>query len=432
MAVEPMLVGLLIGVLQAPPSADTVRLSADQAFERAVASAPALEAARRRAAAAAGEVEQARAWANPTLTVTAENLGATRPISGVGGVSGLEGQAVLMGWVPIGGDRGAARSVAAAREHESRALAAVAEADVRLTLVQSLARWRENEAGLRRAREEGQALGSFASGLAAQADRGRASEGDAARAHLAMVSALSAAAEAEARAAATRSSLAVILGLAASTQVVVSFPDCTVRSPSHESPQEPADAIAARARQAAAAARLDQRRALAIPDVSPQIGVRRAAGVSALYAGLSVGLPLFDRGSAGKRAAAEEVAAASADLDAVTRSLDMEEAAARRGVEALEMVGAEYGEAWLAALARTVTSAEARYRLGEGTLTELLDGRRARLAALADYERWRAELVAVRARLARATGAAIGPETLCVLPDRVEQSLDSFNQESRQ
>jgi outer membrane protein TolC len=48
-----------------------------------------------------------------------------------------------------------------------------------------------------------------------------------------------------------------------------------------------------------------------------------------------------------------------------------------------------------------------------GTLAELLDARRARLAALDDLATWRAERRTARARVARLTGAPLDAALLC-------------------
>jgi cobalt-zinc-cadmium efflux system outer membrane protein len=405
---------LSLGTWQATPT-DTVVIDAGDAFRRALATAPALEAARRRTQAADASLRQTGAWANPVLSVSAENVGATRPISGVSGVEGLEGQALISGLLPLGGDRGAARMGAEALRSEARSLEVGTEADVHVAVVQALALAVRDEQRLARALEEAAGLESLADALAAQAERGRASEGEAARAHLAMVSAHTTAAEVAAEAAVTREQLALLIGVAPGTYVSVELPTC--RSPSPipvaSTDNQAPEVLAASARLQLATAGVAQRRAARVPDLIPQVGVRRAAGVSALYLGFSVPLPLFDRGGAGVEAALAEEAAYVAELDRVERSVAAQRESLRQGLEALEAAGARYTPDWALALDQAVLSAEARYRLGEGTLTELLDGRRARLTALDGYEQWRAKLFTQRALLARNTGEPIDAAMLC-------------------
>ncbi|MGD8280616.1 MAG: TolC family protein [Gemmatimonadota bacterium] len=413
---------VVLGAWQQAPSSDTLIVRAETAFDMALEAAPRLEASRRRTSAAEALLRQSGAWSNPVLSVTAENLGATRPISGVAGVQGVEGQAVLSGLLPVGGDRGAAQAAAGARLLEARSLEAGTEADLRRTVVGTLARAARDDERLRRAREEVDGLEALASALAAQADLGRASAGEAARAHLAMVSAHTVAAEVAGEAAASREELALLLGLRPGAPLKVELPVCQAQAHGAEAPVaaptagRPPDVLAASARLQAATADVSRMRAARVPDLMPQVGVRRAAGISALYLGISMELPFFNRGSASVQAALAEEAASTAELMRVERAVAAQREAARQGVVALESVGARYTAEWAAALDQAVRSAEARYRVGEGTLTELLDGRRARLQALDDYERWRAELFSRRAELARLSGETIDASTLCGAP----------------
>jgi len=417
----------LVAALQAPaPQAaarDTAMLDVTEAFRRALGTAPSLTAAQRRLSAAEARVEQSRAWPNPLLSMTAENVGASRPVSGVGGLGGIEGQLVLGGWLPLGGDRSAARSWAQAHASEAQSSAAAAEADVRVALVEALANVGRDRTRLERARAEAAGLQTLAEALGQQAAVGRASEGDAARAHLAMVSAHAAAAEVAVEAAASESALTSILGLSPGAAVeVLAGPCVPATSVVAPSPAPgPPELAAARARARAADAALADSRARRIPDLLPQLGIRRAGGVSALYVGLSLTLPVLDHASGSVRAAGHEVEAATVEIDRVERSVAAERAAAERGLSALEVAGRRYDAVWFAALERTVSAADARYRLGEGTLTELLDGRRARLQALGDYERWRAQVVIQRARVARLGGVTIDASLLCTPPVAVPQ-----------
>ena len=423
----PVLVAVLtLGGWQAPP-ADTLQLGVEEAFLLALEAAPSLEASRRRTLAADAFVRQAGAWPNPVLSVTAENLGATRPISGVPGLDGVEGQALISGLLPVGGDRGAARSGAEARLSEARSLEAAVDGDVRLSVVEILARANRDGQRLRRAHEEAAGLQELADALAAQAELGRAPVGEAARAHLAAVSAHTTAAQVAAEAAASREELAFLLGLEPGTSVRVVLPTCPAPASDNRGDVSPPEVRAALARRQAAAADVSLQRAARIPDVAPQLGVRRAAGVSALYLGVSIPLPLFDRRGAAVEAARQEESAAQAEVGLVERSFGARREAARQGLAALEGAGARYTTDWAGALAQAVLAAEARYRLGEGTLTELLDGRRARLQALDGYERWRAELFVQRARLARLSGDAIDASLLC----GATVTLDTLTREGR-
>ncbi|MEQ1857029.1 MAG: TolC family protein [Longimicrobiales bacterium] len=438
MALSMMAVGALVAVLQATaphegPPRDTVVLDVAEAFRRALGSAPSIEAASRRARAAEARLEQATAWPNPLLSLTAENVGAPPSLSGVRGLGGVEGQVVIGGWLPIGGDRSALRSWAAAHVVEARSLADGTGAEVRLALVEALANAERDRARLDRARDEAAGLQSLAMALREQAARGRASDGEAARAHLAMVSAHAAVAEVSVEASASEAALTTILGLAPGTVVEIVPSLCSPPEGATGArtaplvPVDPPELMAARARGLAAEASVAESRARRVPDVLPQIGVRRTGGISALYLGISVALPAFDRGGGAVAAARHEEAAAVAEVDRLERSISAERDAAHRGLSALADAGSHYDAAWFAALDRAVSAAEARYRLGEGTLTELLDGRRARLQALDDHERWRTQIVIQRARYARLAGETIDPSLSCV----PQQSLPQPGVEGR-
>lgn len=415
----PFVAALLLGLSQQLPPADTLVLGPEAAFELALEAAPTLEWARSRTSAAGALVRQAGAWSNPMLSVAVENVGATRSISGVPGLTGLEGQAVLGGLLPVGGDRGADRALAEARLLEMEALQAGTDADVRMDVVRAMAQANRDSERLRRALEESDGLARLAHALEAQAAAGRTSSGEAARAHLAMVSARTVAAEVAAQAASTREELALVLGLEPGTTVRIELPACSVSpvpdaSGPRGAPSGPVpEVLAASARRRAASAGVAQRRAARVPDLLPQVGGRRAAGVSALYLGVSIELPLFNRGGAAVQASLADEAASRAELARVERTVAARTESAHQALLALERAGAWYTPEWTDALDRSVRSAEARYRLGEGTLTELLDGRRARLQALDDYERWRAELFIRRAELARLSGRTIDASTLC-------------------
>ena len=110
---------LLMAMLQ--PAPDTVGISAAEALVRAVERSTQAEAARLAAESSALQAEQAEAWGNPVLSVSVENLGSSEEFTGIPGVRGLEGQAVLSTILPLGGDRGS-------RIRYARAMAAAARA----------------------------------------------------------------------------------------------------------------------------------------------------------------------------------------------------------------------------------------------------------------------------------------------------------------
>jgi len=97
-------------------------------------------------------------------------------------------------------------------------------------------------------------------------------------------------------------------------------------------------------------------------------------------------------------------------------------AAARAGAEgafaALDRAGRGFDSGWFSNVEQAVRAAEARFRLGEGTLAELLDSRRARLQALDDYHAWQSEWWLARVEVARLTGTMPSADLICTDPYR--------------
>jgi len=377
----PLLLALAV---QVPPAgslapADTLNLTLKEALDSAVANAPSLSAARTRAEAAGARNRQARIWTNPVLSVTTENLGATEQVTGYRGLEGVEGQILLSPLLRIGGDRSALVARTLAERREMEASADMTEADLRLRVLEMAATAAQDRALAVYALEEAVGLDTLALTLQRQAEAGRLSDGEAARARLAAVSGWTEVARANSRAAASNAELARLMGMDPSLPVVVEIPTCDGSWLPRNGPL-PEQALAD-ARTQVAQGRVREARAAAIPDVIPQIGLRRSGGFSALYLGLEIPVPLFDRNQGTRDAARLERRAAEEDARSLAARIQAERLAALRSLEATEAAGAQFTPQWRRALERTVEAAEARYRLGEGTLTELLDSRKARLIA---------------------------------------------------
>lgn len=405
----PMATVLTLILLLSPPS-DTVLLAPAEALRR-VAEAPRVFAARERGRAGQRRAEQARAWPNPGLTVAIENFGAEEAVTGLAAPEGLEGQAVLGYRVPVGGDRGAAIREADAMARAGEAEAARVAGDAVVRTVSAAAATDRERALLAQAEVEARTLRRLADALTLQAREGRASDGEAARARLAATLAEGRVAEARASLAATATELARLLGYPPDRSVRIASVACRML-PEREATAPP-ELDAARSRETAAEAAVARVKAGRIPDLEPQVGLRRAAGTGAAYVGLGLQLPVFDRSSRAVEAAAAELSAARAERRAAAVEVEAQRTAAARAMEALQAAGARFQAGWLDDLARVVEATEARYELGEGTLVELLDGRRARSEALASRERWRAAWRIQRARLLRLSGAEATPDFFC-------------------
>jgi outer membrane protein TolC len=405
--------------LQTP--VDTVPLSVAQAFDQAVATSPEMITARSRAEAARNRAAQAVAHGNPRLSITAENVGRTREIVGLDAPDGLEGQAVFTTPLPFGPTRSGTVGMARAAGAAGQAQARLQEQTARLETLAALGSLLRAQAVAEHGRVEAETLDQLAEALALQAREGRAAASDAARAQLARGLAATALARREGGLAVAMADVTHRLGLPPEAWVELDLLRCGApQNATMESLTSPAlpEAEIAAARADAARWSVDVARGVAAPDLEPQIGLRRGGGFSALYLGFSTTLPLFDRGSRGVAAARDETRAAEAELALVESRLAAEIVAARRSLEALERAGAVFTATWFDALEQAVTAADLRYALGEGTLFELLDHRRARLQALDDYALWQAEWWQARAQLIRLAGGSPDASLMCSDPFR--------------
>lgn len=410
---------LLVAMLQT--GADTVTVSASEALTRAVETSPALAAAAFEAASAAYGAQQAQAWGNPILSVSVENLGSSEEFTGIPGVEGLEGQALISTPLALGGDRGSRIRYAEAQQRLALAGSTVAHAEQARMAAEIIAAAVRDRALVETAREELETMERLATALALQNEEGRASRGDAARADLARGQAATRLARRRVAEASSSEALARILGLDPGTPVEVTLGICSAPAAPATDGDPPVpglapDLLEADARIEAAQAGIDQALAQRVPDLLPQVGLRRTGGNSGLYVGLAASLPLFDYGNRGVDAARAGEAAADRNREDLIRRLAAERSAARRSLEALAEAGRGFSSEWRDNVEAAVLAAEARFDLGEGTLYELLDNRRARVAALEDYWQWQAEWWAARARQARLEGAALEAFAPCAFP----------------
>jgi len=405
----PLLLALIFTGVQPPPS-DTLTLTLGEALERAVSQAPALLAAESRAEAAEARTRQARLWTNPSLQLAAENVGAARDVTGYPGLRGMEGQILIGATLPLGGDRSARIFRTEAEARVMGAAAAVTEADLRRRTLEIAAGAVRDRRLAALALEEAQGLDALASNLLRQAEAGRISEGEAARAELAAVSGWTEYARIRSQAALSGAELGRLLGVDSLT-VQVDIPDCVAGWTPEPGILPETDLLQARTE--AAEGRTREARAAGIPDITPQAGLRRSAGISSLYLGIEIPIPLFNRNQGEREAALGEASAVREDARDMRLGLQAQRDAAIRSLVAVEEAGARFGQDWGRALDRTLEAAEARYRLGEGTLTELLDSRQARLQALGDWERWKADRLIWRARAARYSGQEITAGSVC-------------------
>ena len=337
------------------------------------------------------------------------------------GFDGTEGQLVLVTGLPFGPEREGRIGMARASARSAAAASNLQRDRISLSILDLLGRMLRDQRLVESAREESRELTRFADVLALQADQGRRSKGEAARAVLAEGLAATHAARREAGLARSAAELAFRLGLPGDTRIVLSTAPCQGSSrdplePPLDGPPSLAEVELARANAAWGEAQLVHSRGARTPDLRPQVGLKRLAGLNALYLGLSTDLPLFDLGQAGVASARAEALALAAERDAAAARMEARIAQAGRTLAAFEQAGRAFDSDWFDAAEQTITAARARYDLGEGTLLEFLDARRARLAALDDYATWLAEWWNARANLVRLQGGSLDGSLLCSDP----------------
>lgn len=300
---------VLVASLGAPIIAQAQTLSLGQARAQALASSPALVAAKAAVSAAEGRARQAGFAPNPEASLESENLAGTGPMKGF---DGAETTLLIGQRFELGGKRRTRASAAAAEVEVARLKLAVATADlssevlVRYAQAQAAA---ERVVQARRAAERAKTLADVAATLV---DAGRepplrglraAAEADAAQARVVA---------AEADLAASRRALASLWGAGGEAAPDPAWLD--LAAPGPIDPTASLDVRLAAAELEASRAQVEHERAKAAPDVTVQAGVRRfeETGDSALVVGVSAPIPIRDRNQGSIAAARSDAVAAEA------------------------------------------------------------------------------------------------------------------------
>jgi outer membrane protein, heavy metal efflux system len=412
---------------QRPPLAsDPLRLTVDEVVSRALD--PTLGTARARAdvEAAAAAFRQAGAIPNLTLSALAENLGAQRITSGLDGWPGVQGGVELGLPLSLSGGRRALRGVARAGLDLARSTLADREREVAYRALEALVAWEQAGARLRTAEAEVRALEVLHENLALGARLGEVSAADAARTLLALGQARVEQARALGALANEHEALLAMLGYPAGTPLELVPPNACpspgagAGGPLEAEAERMAEDIPVPLRSSALARSIAQQeaaraRAERWPDVTPRLGWRREAGADALAVGFEWELPLFNRRQGAVDEAVSRVRGSEDAFREAERRWVAERATTLRQLDALAAAGAMFDDAWHAALALTVGAAEATFTAGEGSLEQVLQARRARLASLEDAFAWEAELRRARLALDRSQGL-LPAETLFCSP----------------
>lgn len=384
----------------APPFAAMLR--------QAQSSAPRLAEARAEIARAEGLARQAAVLPNPVLGVEVENFSGSGPFRGT---DLSETTASIEQTLELGGKR-------SARVAAGRAEVAAAQARARRVLGEYAfdlaAAYAEAEASERRLQVAIELLSltqEDARVANALVEAGREADLRGVQAQAAVHAARAAVDEARAARATAFGNLTALSGAASPiTSIPASLLDQTtpILATRGGDPFTTPAYAAAQAEREAAARRLRLERTQAVPDVALSVGVRRFnyEDATALVAGVSVPLPLFDRNRGNIGAARAEVAAAEARLNAARLEAD---AAARSGAARQAA-----SETRLAAAREGERTAEEAYRLtrigyegGKLALLELLNARRELAEARTQTIDAAVERVSAQAALARLNGVAI-------------------------
>jgi cobalt-zinc-cadmium efflux system outer membrane protein len=383
----------------APPFAQLLRRTAD---------APRNAVARSEVERTRGLADQARARPNPNVSVYSENIGGSSPYGGFG-----RAETTLQFNQPIelGGKRAARIAAGEAGVSAAEARGAAERIDYAADLARAYAAADIAGRRIRLAEEEVEEATADLGVAKALVGAGKEAQLRALRAE----SDLNAnAAELEAAKAGQTVALARLAALAG---IETSFSGLSeslldrldARPPSGPiDPLQNASLLAAQAEREAAARRVTAERKRATPDITAQIGVRRLDydNATAVVAGVTIPLNLFDRNRG-------NIAAAQAEL----RGAEARAAAARLDAQAstdATLALVEAADTRAAAAMRTKATAEEAYRLariayeaGKSPLIELLDARHGLGAARSAALDAAAARLDARITLARLQGLAI-------------------------
>lgn len=394
-----------------PPSTSAAlagpTFTVDRALELAGVVSPALEAASADVRAAEAGRQMAGLRPNPTVTVEAEN------VAGSGlyrGTQSLEATTSLTLPIELGGKRSARIGVADARTDRATIQAAIAQADLRLSVVRAYAEAAAAERRLVTAQDQARIADEALRAARVRVQAGRASPLEAERANVARVNADATLLREERTVEVARFTLSRIIGQPISGPLDA---DWFSRIPATYGPLRAIESTgtlvmaAANAEFAIADAGVRLARSQRVPDLTLGAGARRfeQTNDTAAIFSLSIPIPLFNNG----RAALSQATAERQRADAQRRltALDVDQAIARAQADAANAstsAAAASGPA-LAAAEEAARIARIGYREGKFGQLDLLDAERtlaatraAAIDALLTYHIAQAQLERLTAR----------------------------------
>lgn len=388
----------------AMPAAAQVAPAFPELLRRASESAPRLSAGAADVDAARGQARQARARPNPTISGQTENIAGGRPYRGF---DGAETTVSVQQPFELGGKRAARMAVADADLRTADARARQARADFARDLALAYAAAEAMAARIAIARDALDLAEQDVRLARLLVETGREAQVRSVQAEAAAAAARGALAGAEAEAEAALAHLGALLGMPGGfTAIAGGLLDAPLPA-LVEAEESPALGVA-RAERDAARWRIDSERRRAVPDVTLSVGARRLAAdnATALVAGVSVPLPLFDRNRGAVDSAQANARAAEARIAETAALAEADRIGARRRLRAGEaqVTAAIAGEA---AAAEAYRLARIGYQGGKMPLIELLGARRALVEARGRTIDVRLARVAAAAELARLQGASL-------------------------
>lgn len=389
------------------PSLGGPTFSVDRALELAGVVSPSLEVASADVRAAEAERRVAGLRPNPSVTVEAEN------VAGSGlyrDTQSLETTTSLTLPIELGGKRSARIAVADARTDRATIQAAIAQADLRLSVIRAYAEAGGAEHRLLTARDQARIANEALRAAQVRVQAGRASPIEVQRADVARINADAALVREERAAEVARFSLSRIIGQPISGALDVGW---FGNVPTAYGPLRPIESTgtlvmaAADADLAIANAGVRVARSQRVPDLTLGAGARRfeQTNDTAAMFSLSIPIPLFNNG----RAALSQATAERQRADAQRRvtALDVDQAIARAQADAANAAtsaAAASGPA-LAAAEEAARIARIGYREGKFGQLDLLDAERtlaatraAAIDALLSYHIAQAQLERLTAR----------------------------------
>jgi cobalt-zinc-cadmium efflux system outer membrane protein len=398
---------LLALLIAAPAGAQSSILTLRDALATARVHSPLLPAASGRVATATGSARQMSALPNPVVELRREHF--SSPLA-------KDDYATVT--IPVdltmrrSALRTAGRNEVAATLADSAVTARELDAAVTSTYLQSALANELASIAADRAR----ALKGMAEFETTRFGEGAVAEGVALRTRLESDRAQLELAAARADAERARAALARAMGVAPSDSTALAalpaeptpgdplaMPDAAVTVAMERRPE----VTAAERRVAAARSMVSAEWRATLPDVGVQLGAKRTGGYDTGVAAISIGLPIFDRGSGARQRARGEQQTAEAELRYVRDRIRAEAAGSLRAYREILAARPAGTAALVRGGAEVARIAEASYREGAITLMELLDAERAHADFRSALARWSAEVALVRMEVNRALGAPI-------------------------